>query len=72
MPGAHDLATPVPAPRRPRRARVIAIVVMVAVFGAGGTAGALALHRHYAAGITAPARHVAESTPDEAESVAAA
>jgi len=63
MPGANELATPVPAAQRPRRARVIVVVALVAVFGAGGTAGALALHRHYAAGITSPARHVAEANP---------
>jgi hypothetical protein len=63
MPGANDLATPVPAAQRPRRARVIVVAALVVAFGAGGTAGALALHRHYAAGITSPARHVAEANP---------
>src|SRR5262249_49079453 len=63
MPGANELAAPVPAAQRPRRARVIVVVALVAVFGAGGTAGALALHRHYAAGITSPARHVAGANP---------
>ena len=60
MPGAAELATPVALPQqRPRRARVLAVVALVAVFGAGGTAGALALHRHYAAGITSPGRPAA-------------
>src|SRR5215470_15932920 len=63
MPGADELATPVPALQRPRRTRVIVVVALVAVLGAGGTAGALALHRHYAAGITSPARHVAGANP---------
>src|SRR6516165_2392483 len=43
-----------PRPGRSRRFRVIAIVVVVAVLGAGGTVGAIALHRHYAARLTAP------------------
>ena len=42
---------------------MIVVVALVAVIGAGGTAGALALHQHYAAGITSPARHVAEANP---------
>jgi len=33
---------------------VIAIVAIVAVLGAGGTVSAIALHRHYAARLTAP------------------
>src|SRR5690242_18469379 len=43
-----------PRPGRSRRFRVIAIVVVVAVLAAGVIVGAVALHRHYAAKLTAP------------------
>jgi hypothetical protein len=42
---------------------VLVAVVLVVVLGAGGTAGALALHRHYAAGITSPARPAIRPAP---------
>jgi hypothetical protein len=54
----HLAGEPEPEPdlQSPRssRGRVIAVVLLVAALGAGGTVGALALHRHYAARLTAP------------------
>ena len=61
MPGAVREAEPPPTPQRPRRGRVIAVVALLAVVGTGGTVGALALHQHYAAGITAPPARPAPS-----------
>jgi hypothetical protein len=43
-----------PRPHQSRRVRVIAIVLLAAVLGAVGTAGAIALHRHFAPRLTAP------------------
>jgi len=61
-----------PRPGRSRRVRVIAIVLLVAVLGAGGTFGAVALHRHYAARLTAPlSPPIARAGPTPAASTGA-